>query len=176
MWFIETDNIVRIEGLRYAVSGIYENNAVIKGIFYKLPVVNPDAGDVVLKGAGLVGIPYIGHGLNKDEDSIRLERFKNYKGDFLLHTDTTDDELVITAENKAETLTGNEFIYVAIAGKVDAEIIFSYIEDSEGNYVGTIPNETLMEQDEDYMLCIKTKKDTEQVLAKITHRAGYQGM
>jgi len=177
MWFIDTDNIVRIEGLRYTVTGAYVNDlTTIKGIFYKLPVVNPDVGDVVDKGDGItVGIPFANHGL-VGGDSIRLERFVNYNGDFLVHVDTTNDELVITATYVAEKLTGNEFIYVAIAGKVADEIIFTYIEESNGDYVGTIPSETPMEQDEDYVLCVKIVKDTEQVLAKITHPAGYQGM
>lgn len=175
MWLLDTDNVVRIEGLRNAVTLAYINDATIKGILYKLPVLNPSAAVVVNRGSGLVGIPCVAHGLVSG-NCIRLERFLNYTGAFILHADTSDDELVITSAFVAETLTGNELIYVAIVGEVGDEIDFNYIEDSNGDYVGKIPHDAPLIQDESYVLCVTTVKGTEQVLAKVIYRAGYQGL
>lgn len=175
MWFLDTDNIVRIEGLRNAVTLAYVNDATITGILYKLPVLSPDAAVVVDKGAGKIGIPCAGHELSAG-DSIRLERFQNYGGAFLLDADTSVDELVVVATYVAETLTGSEFIYIAIVGGVGTEIVFDYIDASDGDYVGKIPYNAPLLQDESYVLCVKTVKGVEQVLAKIIYRAGYQGL
>lgn len=178
MWFLDTDNVVRIEGLRNVVTLDYINDATIKGILYKLPVLNPNAVAAANKGAGKVGIPCDGHGLSAG-DTIRLERFlsRYYNGAFPLDAGTTGGELVITTTYAAETFTGSEFIYVAIVGKVDDEILFTHEEEmGDGDYVGTIPHDAPLVQDESYVLCITTVKDTEQVLAKIIYRAGYQGL
>lgn len=180
MWFLDTDNVVRIEGLRNVVTGDYINDAdTMKGILYKLPVLNPNAeAAAVNKGAGKVGIPCTGHGLSAG-DTIRLERFLSqyYNGAFPLDADTTDDELVIATTHEDETFTGSEFIYVAVVGKVDDEIIFMHEEEmDDGDYVGTIPHDAPLVQDESYVLCITTVKGEEQVLAKIIYRAGYLGL
>lgn len=175
MWFLDTDNVVRIEGLRNVVTFDYINDATITGILYKLPVLNPDAAAAVNKTTGKVGIPCTGHGL-VEGNCIRLERTLNYNGVFNLHADTSVDELVITATYAAETFTGSEFIYVAVVGAVGSEIEFDYIEASNGDYFGIIPYDTPLLQDESYVLCVKTVKGGEQVLAKIIYRAGYQGL
>lgn len=163
--------------MRKAVDGSFVNDATMKGILYKLPVFNPDAGPAVSKDGGKVGIPCTGHGLS-DGDCIRLERTLNYNGAFILQAGTTgSDELVITATYVAETFTGSVFIYTAIVGKVNDEIIFTHEEEmDDGDYIGMIPHDAPLVQDEDYVLCITTVSGTEQVLAKIVYNAGYQGM
>ncbi len=175
MWYIDTDNIVRIEGLRNVVSESYINNATITGIFYSLPALKPDTAVAVDKGGGLVGIPCTGHGL-AIASIIRMERSLNYNLEYLVHADTTVDEIVITATYAAETFTGNEFIYSALVGTISAPITFAYEAASNGNYVGKIPYTTAMLQDESYVLCIKEVSGSEQVFAKIVGIAGFQGL
>lgn len=176
MWYIDTDNIVRIEGLRNVVTDAYVNNATITGVLYNLPAQNPDVAAAVDKGSGKVGIPCTGHGLTGGTDVIRIERSVNYNTEFLLDASTTVDELVITATYVAEVFTGNEFIYHAIVGTIAAPITFAYEANSNGNYVGKIPYTTVLLQDESYVLCVKEVSGSEQVLAKIVGIAGFQGL
>ena len=175
MWYIDTDNVIRVVGLRNVVTSAFVNNATITGILYELPALQPDAAAAVDKGAGKVGIPCTGHGLSAG-DSIRLERTISYNGAFILDAGTTVDELVITTTYTAETFTGEEFIYCAIVGTATVPITFTYEYGSDGNYVGKIPYTTPLLQGESYMMCIKEVSGSEQVLAKIIYRAGFQGM
>lgn len=140
-----------------------------------MPALNPDAGPAVDKGSGLVGIPCTGHGLDA-ASVIRIERSQNYNTKYLVHADTTANELVITETYTAETFTGNEFIYSAIVGTIAAPITFAYEAGSDGNYIGKIPYSTALLQDESYVLCLTEVSGSEQVLAKIVGTAGFQGM
>lgn len=144
-------------------------------MLYKLPALNPDADVAVDKGGGLVGIPCTAHGLTSTDD-IRIERSINFNNVYAVHADTTADEIVITATYVAETFTGNEFIYEAIVGITETPISFSYEAASDGNYIGKIPYDSGLVQDNDYMLCLKEVSGSEQVLAKIVYTAGFQGM
>lgn len=175
MWYIDSDNIIRIEGLRDASTGSYINDATVTAILYELPALHPDAAVAVDKGGGKVGIPCAGHG-QVAGDSIRLERSLNYNADYMLAAETSVNELVVTATYAAEIFTGEEFIYVALVGTVDTPITFDYEAGSNGNYVGKIPYTTVLLQGEEYVLCIKEVSGTEQVLAKVIHTAGFQGL
>lgn len=176
MWYVDTDNVIRVVGLRNVVTSAYVNKAAVTAILYELPALNPDAGAVADLGESKVSIPYTGHTL-KDGESVRLERFLNYNDVFVLQTGTTGtDILVITATYEAETLMGNEFIYKAIVGTKLVPITFSYEYGSDGNYVGKIPYTTVLLQGASYMMCLKEVSESEQVLAKIIYEAGFQGM
>lgn len=175
MWYIDTDNIIRVEGLQNVVTEAYVNDATITGILYNLPALNPNAAAAVDKGSGKVGIPCTGHG-QVEGDSIRLERTLNYNADYMVLAETSTDELVVTATYVAETFTGDEFIYVAIVGTVDVPITFSYVDYSSGNYVGKIAYSENLLQGQDYVLCIKEVSGSEQVLAKVIQTAGFQGL
>lgn len=174
MWYIDSDNVIRVEGLKDAITGVYINSATVTGILYELPTLHPNAAVAVDKGDGKVGIPCTGHGQVVD-DSIRLERTLNYNAAYMVLADTTVNELVITASFVAETFTGEEFIYSAIVGTKDVPITFD-AEGSGGNYVGKIPYTTVLLQGREYVMCIKEVSETEQVLAKIIHTAGFQGL
>lgn len=176
MWFIDTDNVIRIEGLRNVVTSAYINDATITGILYDLPALHPTTGGVAVdKGDGKVGIPCVGHGKSSG-DSIRIERSLSYNADYMLQAATSADELVVTASYVAETFTGNEFIYLAVVGTQASPITFTYEAASDGNYVGKIPYTSLLLQGEDYVMCIKEVSGAEQVLAKIIQTAGFQGL
>ena len=175
MWYIDTDNVIRVVGLRNVVTSAYVNDATVTGILYELPALHPNAAVAVDKGAGKVGIPCEAHN-QVAGDSIRLERTISYNGAFVLDAGTTVDELVIVTTYVAETFTGEEFIYCAIVGTAAVPITFTYEYGSNGNYVGKIPYTTPLLQDESYMMCIKEVSGSEQVLAKIIYRAGFQGM
>ncbi len=177
MWYIDSDNIIRVEGLRNVVTDAYVNDATITGILYELPALNPDAGAATDESDGKVGIPFAGHTL-ENGDSIRLERGSNYNGDYVLQAETTGtDILVITATFvTGSTFTGDEFIYTAIVGTADVPITFSYEDASDGNYVGKVAYTEALLQGEDYVMCIKEVSGAEQVLAKIVHTAGFHGL
>lgn len=175
MWYIDTDNVISIVGLRNVVSLAYVNDATITGVLYDLPALSPNVAAAVDKSDGKVGIPCTGHGKSSG-DSIRIERSINYNSDYMLETGTTVDELVITATFAAETFTGNEFIYTNAYGTKDAPITFEYTAESDGNYSGKIPYSAPLLQGEEYVLCIKEISGQEQVLAKVIQRAGFQGM
>lgn len=175
MWYIESDNVIRVEGLRNVVTLDFVNNATITGILYDLPTLSPDIAAAVDKGTGKVGIPCTGHE-QLAGDSIRIERSVNYNGDFMLETGTSANELVITASFVSETFTGNEFIYTAVVGTEGSPIAFSYTEGSDGEYVGKIDYNAPLLQGREYVLCIKEVSGSEQVLAKVIATAGFQGM
>lgn len=176
MWYIDSDNVIHIVGLRKAVENTYVNNATITARLYELPALNPDAAAVIDETEGKVGIPCAGHTL-KDDETVRLECFKNYTAVYVLQTGTTGTgKLIITATYAAEILKGTEFIYKAIVGTLSVPITFSYIEASNGEYVGKFPYTTLLLQGESYVLCIKEVSGGEQVLAKVIYQAGFQGM
>ncbi len=140
-----------------------------------MPALNPDAAVAVDKGAGKVGIPCTGH--NKSTgDTIRFERTLNYNAVYLVDASSTVDEIVITASYAAETFTGEEFIYEAIHGSTASPITFSYVSNSDGDYVGKFPYTVQLLQDENYLLCIKEVSGSEQVLAKVVGAAGFQGL
>lgn len=175
MFYIDTDNIVGIIGLRNVITGDWVNDATVTGILYELPALHPDAAAVVDKGAGNVGIPCTAHGLSTG-DSIRLERFENYNGVYIIQG-ITANEIVITATYEVETLTGEEFVYSAIEGTADTPIEFTYEDGSDGNYHGKIPSaDAPLLQGESYMLCIKEVSGSEVALAKVIYQAGYQGL
>lgn len=176
MWFIDTDNVVRIEGLRNVVTEAYINNATITGILYGLPTLVPTVDGVAVdKGAGKVGIPCVAHG-QVSGGSIRIERSVSYNNDFMVDVTTSVDELVITATYAAETFTGEEFIYTAVVGTVNSPITFSYVATSDGDYVGKLVYTAPLIQDVDYVMCIKEVSGAEQVVAKIIQTAGFQGL
>ncbi len=176
MWYVDSDNVIHIEGLRNAVTFSYVNNAVITAILYKLPAFNPDVSGVAVdKGSGKVGIPCEGHGLVSG-NTIRIERSSNYNNAFDLTVATSTDELVITATFVAETFTGEEFIYEALVGSAASPITFDYVDASNGEYIGKFPYTAPLRQGESYMMCIKEVSGSEQVLAKIVAEAGFQGM
>ena len=177
MWYVDSDNIINVEGLRHAAPpNAYVNDATITGILYDLPALAPDAAAVVDATGGKVNIPIANHTLLNGE-TVRLERFLNYNGTHVLQTGTTGTGvLVITATYAAEILTGNEFSYRAIFGTGAAPITFDYVENSDGNYVGKMAYTASLLQGERYMMCIKEISGGEQVLAKIIATAGFQGM
>ena len=132
MWFIDTDNIVKIVGLRDAETETYINNATVTGMLYKLPTLNPDAANIVINiGSGLVGINVTSHGLHVG-DTIRIENTINYDAEHILKTGTTINMLVFTAPYIVEIFSGEEFIYEAIVGTVTAPIPFHYVTASNG--------------------------------------------
>lgn len=175
MWFVDTDNVVSVVGLRNVVTGSFILNATVTGMLYKLPALNPNSAAAVDKGDGKVGIPCTAHGLVQTDD-IRIERTQNYNLVKAVDADTTNDEIVITATYVAEIFTGEEFIYVALVGTTESPITFSYEAASDGNYIGKIPYDSGLMQDVDYMLCLKEVSGSEQVLAKVVYTAGFQGM
>lgn len=182
MWYIDSDNIVRIEGLRNVVTGDHEDAATVKGILYELPALHPDADEVIdpaPEGAadGDIGI------LCEDSkqavgDSIRIERTLYFNGDYILKAGTTDNMLVITpvGDYTAEPFTGEEFIYVAVE-TTPIPITFD-AEGSNGNYIGKIAYTEVLLQGELYMMCIKlvSESEAEHVLAKVVKVAGFQGL
>lgn len=174
MWFIDTDNIIRVEGLRNVVTGNYVNDATITGILYELPALNPDVAAAVSKAGGKVGILCAGHG-RAEGDHIRMERSQNYNADYTLDALTSANELVVTATYVAETFTGEEFIYIAVE-TTPIPVTFSYEAASSGNYVGKIAYTENLLQGLDYVLCIKEVSGSEQVLAKVIQTAGFQGL
>jgi len=173
MWWIDTDNVISVRGLRNVITQDYVNTATVTGILYALPALHPE-GSAVDKGAGAVGIPCTAHGLAADE-SIRIERTKNYNGEYIV-VGITANEIIINATYRPETFTGDEFIYKAIVGRVGAPITFTYETASNGNYNGKIPSDAPLLQEESYMLCICEVSEGEQVLAKVFARASFQGL
>ena len=175
MWYIDSDNVIRVEGLRNVVTEAYINDATITSILYELPTLAPTVDGVAVDKSGTVGIPCVAHG-KVSGDSIRIERSVNYNNDYLLQAATSVDELVITATYVAETFTGEEFIYLAVVGTVTVPITFSYESGSNGNYVGKVAYTAPLLQGIDYVMCIKEVSGAEQVLAKIIQTAGFQGL
>lgn len=179
MWFIDSDNVIRINGLRNAETLEYIVNAEeITGILYELPAIHPDKDGEAQNKDPKVWIPCKEHEL-KDDDNIRVERSWNYNKEYVLQTGTTDtDVLVITASYAEEKFTGEEFIYKA-AVDTDGDVIsigFGFVPDSNGDYVGKISYKAQFLQGESYVLCIKEKSGGEQVLVKVIHVAGFQGL
>lgn len=156
-----------------AAAGVYVNDATVSGILYELPALNPDAAAVIDAGGGDVRIPCAGHGVETGK-TVRLERTLNYNGEFITKAGPAD-ELVVTATFVAETFTGDEFIYVAVE-TTPIPIVFDYVAGSNGNYVGKIVYTEVLLQGESYMMCIKLVSGSEQVLAKVVHVAGFQGL
>jgi len=176
VWYIDTDNVVSVIGLRNVETGAYVNNATITGILYKSSALRPIAdGPAVDKGSGLVGIPCTAHGLASGV-VIRIERTINYNAEYLVNAGSTVNEIVVTATYTAEVFTGEEFIYEAIVGTIAAPVSFGYVSASDGDYVGKIVYTSLLLQDESYVLCLKEISGSEQVLAKIVGIAGFQGL
>ena len=176
MWFIDTDNVVKVVGLRNAETGEYVNDATVTGILYKLPTLHPDTGAAVVDlPPGYVGIYCTGHGMTIGT-SIRLERTHNYNGDFILQSGTSLNMLVIAVAYVHEVFTGNEFIYEAIVGTATVPIAFDYISGSDGDYVGKVPRDSPLLQDESYVMCVREVSELEQVLAKIIYSAGFVGI
>ncbi len=122
-----------------------------------------------------VGILATAHGVDI-LGSVRLEKFGNYAGDFIVLVGSSVNEIVVDATYVAETLTGDELIYEAIVGTVLSPIVFSYVDFSDGDYVGKIDNGTALKQGQSYMMCIWEVSGNEQVLAKIVDVAGFQGL
>ena len=177
MWFIETDNVVRIKNLQNVETEAYVNDATVTGILYRLPALNPNiAGVVVDKAPGTgVGIPITSHGIDV-LGSVRLENFVNYNGDFIVLAGTGSDEIVIEDTYVVETLTGEELVYEAVVGTVLAPITFTYVTGTNGDYVGKVPKTAPLIQGIRYMMCVWEITGTEQVLAKIVEEAGFQGL
>jgi hypothetical protein len=177
MWYIETDNVIRIKNLQNVETEEYVNDATVTGILYRLPEFNPDiAGVAVDKSPGVgVGIPVAAHGVDV-LGSVRLENFINYNGDFIVQTGSSANEIVIDDTYVAETFTGEELIYEAVVGTVLAPITFTYVSNSNGDYVGKVPKTAPLIQGTRYMMCIWEVTGTEQVLAKIIEEAGFQGL
>lgn len=151
------------------------NDATVTGIVYKLPALNPDAGNAAVNLITSVGILCTGHGMTVG-DSIRIERTKNYNGEYILQAGTNINMLVIAAGYVYEVFTGNEFIYEAVVGDMVAPVDFQYVSASDGDYVGKIPKDSPFLQDLEYVMCIKEVSGQEQVLAKIVSQAGFIGL
>ncbi len=94
----------------------------------------------VLLGGGQVKIPMNTVGLTTD-DFVRIESTKKYNGQFDIDAlDAGQDGYVtITAVNVAETFTGNEVVYIGIAGGKDIAITHEG-GDADGYYDGIQPD------------------------------------
>ena len=95
---------------------------------------------VVLLGGGQIKIPMNTVGLTTN-DFIRIESSKNYNDQFdIVAIDAGQAGYVtITAVNVAESLTGNEVIYIGIGGGKD--IAFAHVGgDADGYYDATQPD------------------------------------
>lgn len=177
MWYIETDNVVRIKNLQNVETLEYINDATVTGILYQLPALSPAAAAVVVDKAPAigVGIPLVAHDITV-LTGVRCENFINYNGDFIVEMGTSVDEIIIDDTYVAEILTGNELIYPSIVGTVDNPITFAYEEESNGDYAGKVPKTAALIRGVQYMMCIWEVSGAEQVLAKITETAGFQGL
>jgi hypothetical protein len=174
MWYIDTDNVIRIKNLQNVETSSYVNNAVITAVLYKLPESNPDVAAAV-DNAGTVGIPVTAHGIEALK-GFRIENSLNYDGDYIVELGSTVNQILITASFVAETFTGNEKLYEGVYGTKSNPITFTYVTDSNGDYVGKIPKTVGLVQGTYYMLCIWEVAGTEQVLSKVVEEAGYQGL
>lgn len=176
MFYIDTDNIVKVVGLRDAETREFINGATVTGIVYKLPALNPDAGNAAVNvGVGLVGIICAGHGLDIG-DCARIERTLNYNDEYVLQAGTNINMLVISASYVYEVFDGSEYIYPAFVGTIAVPIPFHHVTGSDGDYVGKVPYDAGFIQDESYVICIKEASGLEQVLAKIVDIAGFLGL
>jgi len=66
-FFMASDNLIQVTGLRDAVTGGYINDASVKMSLFLESVLNPNAEAVTDKGSGKVGIPATGHGRSADD-------------------------------------------------------------------------------------------------------------
>lgn len=175
MFYIDTDNIVKITGLKDAETGAYVNKATITGIVYILPSVSPTALGAATQVGVYTGIPCVGHGFVVG-DCIRFEKTANFDGEYTVQVGTTVDIIVINKLYVHEVFDGTELMFKAVVGSVSGPITFRYIDDSDGDYVCKIPNDSPFEQDLQYMLCIKEIHTENQVFLKIVDYAGYKGL
>ena len=103
--YIESDNFVRVVGLRDASTGAFENAAdtITFGIYNSTDYVQINsAGVAVDKGGGEVGLPVpTGHGVLAT-DYVWIEGTTNYNGEYDVAS-VSATEVVITATYVAET-------------------------------------------------------------------------
>jgi len=169
-FFMASDNLIQVTGLRDAVTGGYINDASVKMSLFLESVLNPNAEAVTDKGSGKVGIPATGHGRSAD-DYIRLEGFDNYDGEYEIDS-VSANEIVIVATYVQETLSGTEQIYVGVPFGTD--ISLTYVDGSDGNYQGVLPDtlKGLIERNW-YFLFITAIKDTSRLTSKLKWKAVY---
>jgi len=84
-----------------------------------------------------VGLPVIRHGA-VDGDYIKVEGTENYDGYHTVDAATTENEIIIESAYTAEIFNGRETLYIGIINGTD--ISLTYVESSNGEYTGTLPN------------------------------------
>jgi len=169
-FFIASDNLVQVNGLRDAATGNYVNDAEIKMSLFVESTFNPDNAAVTDETGGKVGVPATSHGLSAD-DYIRLEGTENYDGEYAIDS-VEANKIIIVATYVAETLSGAEKIYTGVPNGTNLPV--NYVDASDGNYEGVLPDtlKGIVERDW-YCLFVEAIKDTNRLTSRLKWKAVY---
>lgn len=171
-WYADSDNTVKVVGLKDKRTGAYVNAATITASLFKATPLNP-LGVAVDKGGGLVGIPVTAHGLTSGVDFIRFTDSLGYDAQYDVHADTTANEIVITATFAEETFTGTESIYIGITNAKSVSL--AYLSGTDGDYAGKFPKTAIIVTGQDYEAFGVAVSGGDEVLFRILRPAAYKG-
>ena len=137
--YVESDNNVKITGLRDALDNSYVNDAVIKA---SLCVDTPTSFNAaaVVDNVDDVTFSCTGHGLLVG-DKIRIIGTINYDGEYTVTAKTTDT-FDVTAVYVAETISILALFYKVVLNGY--QITLAYKAASNGEYNGVLPDTMLI--------------------------------
>lgn len=176
-FLIDTDNIVKIVGLKSIVSGSYVNDAAIKmALFEAEPQFLDTAGVAVTANGGTkTTLPLVGHGLTTN-DYIRIFGSISYDCEIAVDAVPDVDSITIAKAFVAETFIGTEKVYKAVRRGVGTwPETASYVAASNGDYIGTLPDSLYLFPGEMYELVITEISGNDQVLVKLLDYAAFKG-
>jgi len=157
--FMESDNLIRLNGLKDAETDEYVNNATVVAGIYKDTPLKPKAGAAAVDVGGTpneVDIPCDTHELIEG-DKVKILGTVSYDGDYTVKSGTTTNLIRIESAYTVETFTGLEFIHKAVLNA--DSITLTYVAASDGNYSGILEDNAVLDNDTWYWLIITVDRD-----------------
>jgi len=172
--YVGSDNRIAVNGLRSASApNTYINDAVVKMSVVSKTLIHLNAvGVAVNKGGGKVGLPSTEHGLSTGA-IVHLEGTDNYDAIYTVDATSSNNEIVVTATYVAETFTGNEYLFVAV--KNAGNLALEYVADSDGKYLGNIPDTAKLVLDTFYYVLIHITAGADITIIRQDWKAVYNG-
>jgi hypothetical protein len=169
--YVESDNEIKLEGLKEARTGTFINNAAVKAtLVEKTKLVVSVAALTSENGGAATGLACANSKVAIG-DKVWIKGTKNCDGLYIALAGTTIDKLVIGVAYIADVLTGKEEIYRVISAC--AEQVLEYEAESNGDYYGTILNSALLFEGEEYYLFIVATYNGVVTTLRETYKAAY---
>lgn len=170
--FAESDNELKLEGLRNTRTSAYINDATVVAHVCGDTILNPTAGGVATSEevGAKTGIPCVGNSLNEGDKILILG--SNYcEGIQEVQAGSDENKIIVDVAYAEHTFIGDEEIYKVIENGVN--LALTYDTGSDGDYYGILPETAMLVVGNAYYLFIIATSGTTVLTTRVKYNAVY---